>query len=282
MKFSAVFSLVAISAATVSAFDKIILYGDSLSDNGNDFKNCQYPSAPYYKGRFSNGPTWFEYVAKGLPKYDVINNAYGGATTDNADAYSEYNNWVVPGFKQQIETLETGGTSKSLYLIYFGYNDLNSMINPGQYHIVNEDYDYHKVIKNVANGIKLLQNKYQAKNFLIINTIPFYHWPVVAEPKKQQAKALIHSYNSQLKTSLKKIRGANFKFLDDNTWFEQQIAHPEILNLSTSIGPCAYDNGTVCDDPENHFFFDFYHPEAKVHKAYGAWALKKMKSLYKL
>ena len=41
------------------AFEQIVVFGDSLSDNGNQYKNTgQPPSPPYYNGRFSNGPTW--------------------------------------------------------------------------------------------------------------------------------------------------------------------------------------------------------------------------------
>ncbi|KAK9761491.1 hypothetical protein K7432_013578 [Basidiobolus ranarum] len=285
MKFSAIASLVAISVSAVSAFDKIIAHADSFTDNGNDYKHSKFPpSPPYWKGRFSNGPTWLEYVAKNLTHYNVSNNGYGGATTDNADVYSEFNNWTVPGLKQQIETLKTNGTAESLYIIYIGYNDLNSIINPDQYKVINKSYTYQKVAQNVATGVKLLQSKYGAKDFLVLNCAPFYHWPVIQDSDKSKTKTLINNYNSQLETDLKKIGGANFNFLDDNSWFEEQIAHPEKLNLSTSNGACAVGigNTTACNDPEEHFFFDYYHPEAKVHKALGAWVLEKMHTLYQL
>ena len=285
MKFSTLACLITASVSVASAFDKIILYGDSFTDNGNDYKNSKFPpSPPYYQGRFSNGPTWLEYVAKNLTQYSVSNNGYGGATTDNADAYSEFNGWTVPGLKQQIETIDTQGTSESLYLIYIGYNDLNSIVNPDQYKVINKDYTYQKVATNVANGIKLLQTKYGAKDFAILSCAPFYHWPVIQESAKESTKALINNYNSQLEVEVKKIQNATFNFIDDNAWFEEQIAHPEKLNLSTTNGPCAWGigNTTACKDPENHFFFDSYHPEAKVHKALGAWALEKLNALYKL
>src|SRR3990167_2721798 len=46
---------------------RMIVFGDSYSDNGNDYKlsGNKYPNSnAYYQGRFSNGPVWVEYFAK--------------------------------------------------------------------------------------------------------------------------------------------------------------------------------------------------------------------------
>lgn len=67
-------------------FDKIIFLGDSLTDDGKLFSLLffQVPkSPPYFKGRFSNGPTWAEDFAKYF--YDKYYTSYkvyavGGAT----------------------------------------------------------------------------------------------------------------------------------------------------------------------------------------------------------
>lgn len=61
------------------------VFGDSTCDNGNTWRlsNFTYPPSDYfYKGRFSNGPTWVEYLADFCHIKD-INYAYGGATSDN-------------------------------------------------------------------------------------------------------------------------------------------------------------------------------------------------------
>lgn len=133
-------ALVLTVTTTVHAFDKIIAYADSFTDNGNDYKHSGFPpSPPYWKGRFSNGPTWLEYVAEKID-YKVVNFGHGGATTDNAHAYSEFNGYVVPGVLQQVENLPVDGAEDDLYIIYIGYNDLNGIVNPDQYKIVKEGY----------------------------------------------------------------------------------------------------------------------------------------------
>lgn len=285
MRLSVIASLVALSAASASAaYDKVILYADSFSDNGNDYSHSQFPpSPPYYQGRFSNGPTWAEYVAKAID-IPFSNNGYGGATTNNEDAYSEFNGWTVPGLKQQVATLKTNGTADSLYIIEIGYNDLNSIINPDQYKVVNKNYSYEKVAENVVSSVKDIITKYHAKEFVIMNVAPFDKWPVIKDADKAKANELITTYNSYAESELKKIPNVKFNFVDSHAWFEEQIANPEKLNLSTTNGPCVpgIGNTDACSDPDKHFFFDSYHPEAKVHKAWGEWAIALFKKDYGL
>src|ERR1700693_2489301 len=67
--------------ASASSFSSVVVYGDSLSDNGNLYSLIGYPpSPPYYMGRFSNGPVIAEQLAAylGAPLYDF---AVGGATS---------------------------------------------------------------------------------------------------------------------------------------------------------------------------------------------------------
>lgn len=286
MKFSlALASLIGLSATTaVSAFDKIIAYADSFTDNGNDYKDSKFPpSPPYFEGRFSNGPTWLEYVDQNFTNVQVINLGHGGATTNNVDVYSSFNSYIVPGLKQQIETTYVNGTADDLYIIYIGYNDLNAIVNPDQYVIVNTNYTKEKVAQNVVEGVQTLVKMYGAKEFLVMSVPPFDQWPVVQAEDKDSAKQLINDYNDLVKSELQSnVGGVNFNFLDDHAWFEQQLANPEALGLSTSNGPCAWGigNTTACDDAGAHFFFDSYHPEAKVHAAFGKWAIEQINTLY--
>jgi hypothetical protein len=38
-----------------------VVFGDSLSDNGNTFAVSGFPGIPYFDGRYSNGPNWVDY-----------------------------------------------------------------------------------------------------------------------------------------------------------------------------------------------------------------------------
>lgn len=271
------------TTSTVSALDRIIAYADSFTDNGNDYKHSGFPpSPPYWKGRFSNGPTWLEHVADALPDVKVINNGHGGATTDNAHAYSEFNGYVVPGTLQQAEQIEVNGTPDDLYIIYVGYNDLNAILNPDMYNVVKKNFTIEDVADGAVKTAEKLKEKYGAKEFCVMNVPPFYHWPVIQEGDKDKAKKLINDYNDLSKSKFEEIDGINVKFLDDNAFFEDLIANANKLGLSTDNGPCDPGIGktNVCDDPTKHFYWDSYHPEAKAHKAFGEWALKNLKENY--
>ncbi|KAJ1901676.1 hypothetical protein LPJ66_000589 [Kickxella alabastrina] len=60
------------------------IFGNSLSDVGTlkELTLSMMPSKPYWKGRFSSGPVWNEYLAK-LLGYSLYNKAVGGFTSDN-------------------------------------------------------------------------------------------------------------------------------------------------------------------------------------------------------
>jgi phospholipase/lecithinase/hemolysin len=96
MKLRALFQavivcLVVLGAQTAQAlpYSNFVVFGDSLSDPGNDFAittnngsdfSKPFPPPPYFQGHFSNGITAAEYVTlrSGLP---TQNFAQGGATT---------------------------------------------------------------------------------------------------------------------------------------------------------------------------------------------------------
>jgi phospholipase/lecithinase/hemolysin len=289
MRSLALLPFIALSATSVAAVDRIIAYADSFTDNGNDYSHSGFPvSPPYWNGRFSNGPTWFEQVAKNLKSkgITVSNNGYGGATTNNADAYSEFNGWTVPGVVQQVETLDVKATEDSLFLIYIGYNDLNAIVNPDQYNVVNNKYSKEKIASNVVTSVQNIISKYSPKNILILNTPPFWQWPVVKDEDKPSAKELTESYNALVESEIKKIDNGNteIKFLDDYSWWNEAIANPQQFGLETANGPCnpGIGNNNPCADPATHFFWDSYHPEAKAHKAFGDWATKQIESLYNI
>src|SRR5271156_6305416 len=58
----------AAARAATPSYDALYVFGDSYCDVGNLFlaTGGAEPPAPYYNGRFSNGPIWIEHVAGGL------------------------------------------------------------------------------------------------------------------------------------------------------------------------------------------------------------------------
>ena len=72
--------LILSATASASPISAVVVYGDSLSDNGNLFAATGLPGAPYFMGRRSDGPVAVEQLAAslGAPLADF---AWIGATT---------------------------------------------------------------------------------------------------------------------------------------------------------------------------------------------------------
>lgn len=93
------FALSLLSCGTAKpCFSRIVSYGDSLSDTGNLFRltGTMVPPAPYYKGHFSDGKVWVEYLANTL-NVPLVNYAFGAATISN-----QIFPGIVPGTDIQV------------------------------------------------------------------------------------------------------------------------------------------------------------------------------------
>ncbi len=133
-----------IQQATI--IDKMVVFGDSLSDVGKDYHATQLlhhldkkipiaPASPYSKGRFSNGQVWDQYLANFLhlsqSKDQYLNYSFGGAwATKPHNPTSEKSMNFIPDIKEQL-TAYIGYThlhpftnrSHHLYIIWIGAND---------------------------------------------------------------------------------------------------------------------------------------------------------------
>jgi phospholipase/lecithinase/hemolysin len=148
-----------IFAQAVSAegpsFDAMYVFGDSLSDNGNDLiltkllrldpaiPPSESPHRTYFQGRFSNGPISFEYLWRSIKKSEnarvvpslafaqpgkngAINYAFGGATSGLLATTP--GGFSVPGLLGQVEAFRFGllgrkPVRRALYAIWIGSND---------------------------------------------------------------------------------------------------------------------------------------------------------------
>src|SRR5215217_2910463 len=109
------------TTANAQSYNRLVVFGDSLSDNGNLYAVSGQPtSPPYYQGRFSNGPVFTELLGfnagrytAGAPVTGSINYAFGGARTDSAAS--------PPGMRNQLLAYTSAGGT-------FGANDLVSIL----------------------------------------------------------------------------------------------------------------------------------------------------------
>ncbi|KAI8079700.1 GDSL lipase/esterase [Gilbertella persicaria] len=266
----------------IPKFEQLVVYGDSVTDNGNVYRatNKTYPaSPPYYQGRFSDGPVWLEYVSQYL-SIPVQDNGYGGATTNADDMTAIRNNFTVPGFIQQVETIHVN-TAETLYMVEIGGNDLIGLLYPGAFfddHYPN--YDIHRISDNLIQGIQLLINKYQAQDIVLMNIPSLDVFPGIEQKLKKQAAQLVIDYNQLVKDKIQSIKGARIQIFDFYSWVQQQMQKAKQYNMITDTA--CYDDVTSCNTPGNYFFWDTFHFETKVHKALSVSILKMLKSNYKI
>ena len=119
--------------AATPTYDNLYVFGDSYCDVGNIFAATggAVPPAPYYIGRFSNGPIWLDHVAGFLSvpfKASLLGGtdyAFGGAWVT---APQRIPLGFIPSVPKQVELYlsEHGGKAdpKALYIIEGGGNDI--------------------------------------------------------------------------------------------------------------------------------------------------------------
>ena len=113
-------AMLAVLAAPTARAGSLYVFGDSLSDDGNLYKLTGQPPAPYYEGRFSNGPVWVEYLPglTGLNFSAANDFAYGGAFTGDltiggVDAGTNLEAPSLPGITTEIADFAAAGGSFS-------------------------------------------------------------------------------------------------------------------------------------------------------------------------
>lgn len=96
----------------INKLTRLLVFGDSLSDVGRLLSSLKvFPNAPYFLGRFSNGPIWSDVIST-TANLSVQNRAKGGAVTDpNIDFnLSE----VIGMVRDRGRGLVTGSTLKTI------------------------------------------------------------------------------------------------------------------------------------------------------------------------
>ena len=236
------------SLANASSFSTLVVYGDSLSDNGNLFSAIGYPPAPYFNGRFSNGPVAAEQLAAtlGVPLIDF---AVGGATSGIGN-FVDNGTQTGPGFAglpgMQLELAGSAPiltpplTTTALFMVWGGANDF----------LVGGS-----VATAVANidGIVATLQADGAQHILVPGmpdlgiTPDFFGNPV--------ATAYAQAFNSLLLSTLP----AGVTYADTFNLSQQLSQNPGAFGLTNSTDPC-FNGSSVCANPNQYLFWDGFHP----------------------
>ena len=295
--------------AEVPSFDAMYVFGDSLSDTGNDLMltkliglnpaipPSEYPHTTYFQGRFSNGPISFEYLwrllkndakARVVPSLafaqpankGAVNYAFGGATS--GDFATTPGGFPVPGLLSQVAAFRVGLFGRkpvrhALYAIWIGSNDYATS-NPTL---------PATVVRNIKRSIQSLY-RMGGREFIVLNMPDLGHTPAA---KFQGVGAdltglsvLHNTLLAQAVTDLSSLQGIKITSINIFTLAQNLVQKLEldfgpfftnVPALGFVAGFCLLSNPAFCPDlvslelTEPFFYWDVEHPTTYVHGILG-------------
>jgi phospholipase/lecithinase/hemolysin len=272
----------AAQAASQPVFDAIYVFGDSYCDVGNLYlaTGGALPAAPYYKGRFSNGPLWVEHVAGtyGLPMTPSITGgtdyAFAGAEVLAAVPISP--SASIPSVPQQVEeylsTHNFKADPKALYIVEGGGNDILDATGGSPQALAGE------IAFSLLASIRQLRRA-GARNLFVPRLFDVGLLPAAkAEGISAFATAATAALNKGLDTGL-----ALESFSDETHLYRIDTYRllASILNDGSHYGfsdvsdPCLNTLAsptTLCANPSANYFWDFVHPTVFGHAFFAVLA----------
>lgn len=245
------------SIGTAGSFDEIIVFGNSLSDNGNLVLIEEQPLPDpeiYYKGRFSNGPVWVEYLADPQRLYaPLTDRAFGGAQTDST---------VPPGVILQVETFvatsDPSPSSDSLFVIWIGGNDY-----------LNGDGNSQEAVDNIEEAMQQLA-QFGVKQLLILNLPDLGAIPeILGTAEADQATAFTTNFNAELDDMVDRFRSDHPDiqiYTFDVYEFSMKVKQdPAAFGFSNATEPSPNFYVPNNFDGAGYVFWDDKHPTTSMH-----------------
>ena len=252
-------------------YSEIYVFGDSLSDTGRLFKAIGIPPDPYFAGRSSNGPVWVEQLAAYLDlNYNPQTNfAWAGATTGTVNIWNEtFPDTKLFGLQQQVDTYieqTTVADAQALYVVWAGANDFASEMTDPQQTVTN-------AVSNIVTAVTKLR-QHGAQHILVANLPDLGKTPrgLAKEPVISEMLSLLtRSFNQALASSLQSLEVMQVDMLSALTMLTdpRTITDMAKLNLYNFTEACFNStSASVCDMPNNYFYWDDIHPTTQGHFA---------------
>lgn len=260
----------------------LYVFGDSLSDNGNDFATGEGPpSPPYFQGRFSDGPVWAEVFAPMLGldiDFDITVvddplanvQAFGGAQSGFGSLSGD-----PEGVLSQVENFTAAGGSferDDLMVIWIGANDYFSVVNASAL----------KVVDNIGKAIRRLSDL-GGQRFLIVNLPNLGDTPLgITTRTRDVLNFATATHNSLLRAKVNAYRlfsRLEVALFDVNATFKQLLDNPEVFGFTNVTEPCLIQTPGdpviptgLCPrlgdtfDSTGILFWDLVHPTAAAHR----------------
>ena len=264
------------AANQANTINRIVAFGDSLSDTGNTFNGSQWlfpNSNSWFLGHFSNGLVWTEYLAdaKNLPLYNwAVGGAAGvneyGILTGIYDQISSFNTYMKSAKNYHIEN--------TLFTLEFGLNDF-----------MNYDRNVTEVKSDYSTALIRLTDA-GAKNILLM-TLPDASKAPQFKYATADKVALVSQQIKQFNLFIKeqatyyKQKGINITFVDAYQIFENVTSEPQKYGFVNAKDACMDINRSSSKDylishsltndcaqhgSDKYVFWGVTHPTTAMHK----------------
>ncbi|NBX85191.1 MAG: lysophospholipase [Gammaproteobacteria bacterium] len=281
-------------AVQAKPLTEVVVFGDSLSDNGNlyEFMGHQLPlSPPYFQGRFTNGPVWIELLMEKLYPSNGADRlkdyAFGGAGISLDESNEDTSFSLQQQIQNYLDENQNIANPEALYVIWMGANNyFNLPENPEE------------TIRNVNQVIERSISKLVkigARNFLLINIPDLSRTPAAIEFEAgTELQYMSLEHNRQFAEVVRRMKArytrVRFAFYDVTKVMGDIVDNPQkhgfidathtcyehLMNANiqdavvkksrflSNISSIAYPQ--AMDNCEGYLFFDLYHPSERAHQ----------------
>ena len=274
--------------ASAAPLNKMVVFGDSLSDNGNLYEYMKHElplSPPYFNGRFTNGPVWIELLVKQYyptgGQAHLLDYAFGGAGVAEDDGDVDD---VLFTLSREMDsyflTHQDKADDSSLYVVWMGSNN---------YLAVPENVD--EAVEFVTSGIKRdLQRLVEkgAKHILVVNVPDLGRTPAARDfDAVDLLTQLSIKHNAVLKGIVSELErndpSVQWFYFDVSDIMNELLSFPERFGLTNIEGTCyeeivyepsdksilkmvsSVKSRQQLDACAGYLFFDPVHPSGPAH-----------------
>ncbi|MCY4045419.1 MAG: SGNH/GDSL hydrolase family protein [Cellvibrionales bacterium] len=256
--------------------NKIVAFGDSLSDTGNLFNASSWllPNRhSWYVGHFTNGLLWTEYIARSL-QLPLYTWAVGGSGGQDHLFIAKGVTSQIESFKHYSQKAQGYSPETTLFTLGFGANDF---------------LIFHLTMDQILSGVDAVFESFlllNPKHILLmllpdISILPLYSDKTLTEKKALSDK--IYRVNQYIKMQCERLKqqGREVACFDTFSFVNHLINEPKTYDLVNTQAPCLDINvrnlavfgypQTVSDQcfalgADRYLFWDAIHPTTRVHK----------------
>jgi phospholipase/lecithinase/hemolysin len=260
----------------------LVVFGDSLSDNGNLFNLIGLPQPPDWEGRFSNGPNYAEQLAK-LLHMRLDDRAFGFAEASDASAPLLVNpatgNPFPINLPEQIAGYLAGlnghqAPHDTTALINVGSNDYDAFFFFGL-----DPQTIQSYVANIASSIEQAVDALTQAGVgkILLYTLPDFGITPNAQAEGPQVVAEVHAVDLINNAALHQIAAShpNVQLVDVFQLTEAFAADPQSFGFNNDLNVTwrsVLASGTHQFAPNELAFFDGEHPTSAAHSVIAAFS----------